>query len=193
MALLRLEAPAVQLVEMEDLKLRLKIDDDADDTGLAMLLSAATRRAEQKTQRAFLTQKWRLTLDGFPAKKCGEILLPLPPLQSVDQIVYVDSQGVEQVMDPQDYQVVPGDVLGAVYPAVGLAWPATDSGKQSVKIDFTCGYGDPSEVEPDIVLAVLFLVGHYEQNREAVTDRTMSVLPMGVDDLLSPYIVPVSP
>lgn len=193
MGLLRLEAPAVDLIEIDALKLRLKIDDDTDDIGLSQLLSAATRRAEQKTQRAFLTQKWRLTLAGFPCKKSGEILLPLPPLQSVEQITYVDQFGAELIMDPADYQVVPNDVLGAVYPAVGAAWPCTNGSKSAVKIDFTCGYGDPAEVEPDIILAVLFLVAHYDQNREAVTDRTMSVLPMGVDDLLSPYVVPVSP
>ena len=193
MALLRLESPATQLVALDELKLRLKIDDDTDDTGLSMLLSAATRRAEQKTQRAFLTQKWRLILGSFPCSHSGEILIPLPPLQSVAQITYMDSEGVERVLAPAEYQVVKGDVLGAVYPAPGKSWPATWGSKSDVEIDFTCGYGAPTEVEPDIVLAVLLLVGHYDQNREAVTDRTMSVLPMGVDDLLSPYVVPVSP
>jgi hypothetical protein len=42
--------------------------------------------------RCRITQSWRLALDRFPA----EIVLPLSPSQSIDEITYVDEIGTPQ-------------------------------------------------------------------------------------------------
>lgn len=214
MGLLRIEAPSEALVTLAEVKARLRIDDGADDVGLQRLIDAASRHAEQITQRAFISQRWAYVANGFPsghkihyqiemqgytqyasyitANVSGndELVLPLPPLQSVESITYIDRNGATQTLSPADYIVDTSGLLGVITPAFGKVWPATQDRAQSLRVEFTCGYGAAADVEPNIVLAVLLLIAHFEQNREAVTDRTMTVLPHGVDNLLGPYVIP---
>lgn len=64
----------------------------------------------------------------------------------------------------------------------------------AVRVEFTAGYGEASAVPPDIVAAMLLLLGSLDQNREAVVIGTIvNELPLGVDYLLSPYVIPSTP
>lgn len=188
MGLLRLAAPGESLVLLAEVKQRLKIETADDDSGLQRLISACTRQAEQRTQRAFVTQQWAYMAASFP---CGSIVLPLPPLQSVQVIKYIDTNGTEQTLSPSNYVVDPSGLLGVVSLASGKSWPNTLSHPQALRVEFTCGYGAAALVEPDIVLAVLLLIAHFDQNREAVSGRQLNVLPIGVEELLAPYCIPV--
>ncbi len=190
MGLQLLAAPAEQPVSVEVAKAHLRIApaDAGQDEEVARIVRAATTRAERITQRAFLTQRWRLYLDCFPA---GAILIPRPPLQSVEAVTYTDPLGVEQVLDESSYLVNPFEILGQVTPSQGRKWPATARQAMAVKVDFTAGY---DAVPEDIVAAILLLVGHFDQNREEVVTGTIATrLPAGVDALLSPYEVPGVP
>ncbi|HFL2188696.1 TPA: head-tail connector protein [Pseudomonas putida] len=190
MGLQLLEAPTAQAVSLEVAKKHLRIapDDTDQDDEVARIVRAATAWAERITQRALCLQRWRLHLDGFP---CGAVLVPRPPLQSVEAVSYTDSVGSVQTLDAAGYIVNPFDILGRVSLAQGQAWPATRKQAMSVRIDFTAGY---AEVPEDIVSAILLLVGHLDQNREqVVTGATPTALPMGVDSLLAPYCVPGVP
>ncbi|MES2182874.1 MAG: head-tail connector protein [Pseudomonadota bacterium] len=208
MGVLRLVAPATYPVGIAEVRLRLKIDDTVDDVGVNRLIAAATRAVENKTQRALITQTWEFIFDAFPGgsscygnsvdnifikSNSNVISFPLPPLQSVDSIKYIDVDGVEQTLAEENYAVDRSRFLGALYPAYGKTWPATRSQPQAVRVEFTAGYGEADDVEPDLVLAILLLIGHYDLNREAVSDRQTFLLPEGVDSLLSAYVVPSIP
>ncbi|MFV3291283.1 head-tail connector protein [Pseudomonas sp. NY11955] len=190
MGLQLLEAPTAQPVSLEVAKKHLRIapDDTDQDDEVARIVRAATAWAERITQRALCQQRWRLHLDGFP---CGAVLIPRPPLQSVEAVNYTDSLGSVQTLDALSYIVNPFEILGRVSLAQGESWPATRKQAMSVKIDFTAGY---ATVPEDIVSAILLLVGHLDQNREQVVTGTIATeLPMGVDSLLAPYCVPGVP
>ncbi|MBC3496169.1 head-tail connector protein [Pseudomonas sp. SWRI100] len=190
MGLQLLEAATAQAVSLEVAKKHLRIaPDDTDlDDEVARIVRAATAWAERITQRSLCPQRWRLHLDGFP---CGAVLIPRPPLQTVEAVSYTDAVGAVQTLDPAGYVVNPFEILGRVSLAQGVRWPATRMQAMSVRIDFTAGY---EAVPEDIVSAILLLVGHLDQNREqVVTGATPAVLPMGVDSLLAPYCVPGVP
>lgn len=190
MGLQLLEGPSEQPVSIEVAKKHLRIApaDTGQDDEVARIIRAATTRAERITQRALLTQRWRLYLDCFPP---GAILIPRPPLQSVEAVTYTDPFGAEQVLDEASYLVNPFEILGKVTLAQGRCWPATARQAMAVKVDFTAGYASAPE---DIVSAVLLLVGHLDQNREEVTVGAVATkIPAGVDALLSPYQVPGVP
>lgn len=208
MGLLRLEAPATYPITVEDVIARLRMDVCENPAGVEGLIAAATRAVENKTQRALVSQKWVFILDGFPGgnycsagfydhvylkRNSNVISIPLPPLISIDAIKYIDVDGIEQVLAPTEYAVDISTYFGSVYPGYGKAWPATRNQRQAVRIEFTAGYGDADDVEPDLVLALTMLIGHYDINREAVADREMYEIPLGVADLLSSYVVPSAP
>lgn len=190
MGLQLLAGPTEQPVSVEVAKKHLRIAPSytGQDDEVARIVRAATARAERITQRALQTQRWRLYLDAFPA---GAILIPRPPLQTVESISYTDPLGAEQVLDEGSYLVNPFEILGQVTPSQGRCWPATARQAMAVRVDFTAGY---DTVPEDIVAAILLLVGHFDQNREEVVTGTIATkLPAGVEALLSPYEVPGVP
>jgi len=185
MGLQLITPPASKPVALAVAKAHLRIDGADEDAAIDRLISAATSQVQHITYRALVTQSWRLTLDAFP---CGVIKVPLPPLKAVTAFTYTDINGVEQPL--AGYQVDNTGLIGRISPAYGTSWPAARCQPQSLKIDFTAGY---DVVPDDIVAALLLIVGHLDQNREAVTVGQAIELPLGVDALLAPYCIPSLP
>ncbi|QDV34022.1 head-tail connector protein [Tautonia plasticadhaerens] len=193
--------PAEEPVTTAEAKAHLRVEVDDDDTLIAALVVAARRLVEARLARALVSQAWDLTLDGFP-RACtqrpgswerswsyyGTLTVPLAPLASVSSITYVDAAGEEQTLDPSGYQVVAGSP-GLVVPAYGTSWPATRSRPEAVTIRFTAGYGDAADVPQTLKLAVLLLVSHWYEHREAAIDPLIGNgpvdLPYGVGALLA--------
>lgn len=207
-----LAAPTSDPVTLAEVKTRLRIDDSTDDAGVQRLISSATRHAESICRRAFVTQRWALILDAFPFQygglglppgtitfppgaipvRSGVIRLPLPPLQSVELISYIDANGATQTLPTTEYLVDKAGLVGAIYCAYSKQWPTTRAQPMAVRIEFTAGYGAAVDVPSDLVSAMMLLVAHWDQNREPVVVGTItSAIPMSVDSLLSPYVVPV--
>jgi uncharacterized phiE125 gp8 family phage protein len=79
-----------------------------------------------------------------------------------------------------------------VTPAYDKVWPSARSVRDAVQIRFIAGYGDAaSDVPQAIKQAILLLVGHWFENREAVLVHSFkpTVIPIAVDSLLSPYLL----
>lgn len=139
------------------------------------LLKTARIMAERSTRRALMPQTWALVMDRFPY---GEILVPRPPLLSIVSIDYIDTEGVEQTLAADQYQVSratgPRAGRGRIRPAYGLSWPTTRSQMDAVTVTFEAGYesvGSPAspDVPDDIVHGMLLVIGElYKQRSESV-------------------------
>jgi uncharacterized phiE125 gp8 family phage protein len=186
MGLVLLEGPAAPLVALEEAQVHLR-SENPEEAGLVQsLVMAATVQAEAFCRRRFLTQRWRVTLDAF---RPGAIVLPYPPLQSVESVKYIDQAGTLQTVASTDYLVRPAEVPGEVVPAYGLAWPSARAAKDAVRVEFTCGYGDPEDVPETIRAAVLLIVGTLYANRETVAPVSMQPIPHSAEWLLGPHRV----
>lgn len=168
-------------VTVAEAKLRLRIDDTgvpaddaAQDADIQMMITAATELAENKTRRSIATNTWQLKLDAFPA----EIRLLYPPLVSVTSITYVDTAGVTQTLDASAYYVDSHSEPGWVVPATDTVWPDTMTTANAVTVNYTAGYG-AANCPAAIKQFILMHVGHMFRNREAVTDKAMTVMPYG--------------
>lgn len=144
--------PAALAVSMDSARRSARVDVDEDGTSaldddIAREVRAYTAEAEHMTGRAFVNQTWRVTLDGFPEA----VKLPKSPLASVEHVKYYDADGVQQTLDPQDYQVDAESEPGYIVPAPGRAWPATDTRINAVEVQCVCGYGLTDASVPDAV------------------------------------------
>jgi len=183
-----LTPPATEPVTLAEVKTRLRIDDATDDAGVTRLIASATKHAESITRRAFVTQSWALTLDAFP---CGSISLPLPPLQSVEEISYIDSTGATVVLPTTEYLVDKNGMIGMIHRAYQKQWPTTRAQPMAVRIKFTAGYGAAGAVPSDLASAMMLLIAHWDQNREPVVVGTIvSSVPLSVESLLAPFVIP---
>lgn len=162
--------PLSEPIELIDVQGQIRADDlSAEASTIAIFIQAVRERAEQITRRALVTQSWELTLDCFPY---GPVALPLPPLQTVDSIKYINTDGVEQTLNPALYRVLLGGEPGLVQPVYGTSWPTTLNDLETVKIKFTCGYGPIAPAEtlniPKAIIQWMTLqVANLYENRES--------------------------
>lgn len=150
-------------------------------------LAAAVARMDGRhglLGRALVTQEWRLELDAFPAA----ITLPLPPLQSVDSVTYVDPEGATQSLTThRTFGTDPALVL----PAYGEDFPDTKDQPNAVEVAFTAGYGDVhADMPTNLWHALLLDAAHLYENRESTLVGVQAAsLPMGYSTLVADYRV----
>ena len=183
-----ISAPAVPPITYEAVRehLRLETDDDAGQVGaLIEAARAFADGADGWLGRALITQRWRAHYDGFPR---WAIEVPLPPLQSVEEVAYLDLAGDRQVIDPADYfvdNVSPG-WPGRILPAERMHWPSELDRPASVSVAFTAGFGDQAHTLPnDLRLGLLMLIAHWYENPEPVNiGNIVNALPFAAETLL---------
>lgn len=155
----------------------------AEDTLLTSLILAAREYAENYLNRALCTQTWELILDDWPGKDYIDI--PLPPLQSITSIKYKDTAGVESTFENTKYIVDTDSFLGRVVLAYGCTWPVNVLYPANpIRIQFVAGYGLAAAVPQRVKQAMLLLIGHWYENKEAVSDRPWQEIPFAVHTLL---------
>ncbi|MFG1417021.1 head-tail connector protein [Xanthobacter sp. V0B-10] len=188
LAPVRVTAPPEAPVSLAQAKAHLRVDHDDDDLYIAALIDAAAAHLDGWSGilgRALVTQAWRQDYCGFPAG--GKLRLPLAPVLSVESIAYRDAAEAVQVLDADAYSGVLADGLGPYVRLAHRSWPATERREDAVSVTFTAGYGGPADVPAAIRHAMLLLVGHWYDAREAASGTVMTELPLGVSALLAPY------
>lgn len=189
MGLTLVTGPSDEPLLAVEAKSHLRVDIADDDVLIAGLITAAREMAEMITRRALITQTWNYVMDAFPG--CDRLELPLPPLQSVISITYVDSDGNSGMVSSDDYIVDTGSVPGRIVLKSGATWPGTAlRAANGVTMQFVCGYEEANDVPQAIKQAMLLYIGHLYENREATVGvGNVQPIPFGIDALLWPYRV----
>lgn len=195
MILSLLTPPGTSPVTLDEVKAQARVEVDDDDVLLQGFIDAATQYAERETQRAFIEQQWEMILDCFPHE--GEIEIPLPPLISVDEIAYLNSQAVETPWDVSNYRVIapagPYAGKGRVVLRNGKAFPTGIINEAaSIYVRFTAGYGTYPESVPQMLkTAIQVHVAEMYENREStvLTGAVIQEVPFSVKNLLWPFVV----
>lgn len=181
-------APAVEPLTKAEVKLhtRIEADETAEDNQLDILIKAAREHVESVTRRPLITQVWTYKAPCF-----ADLIELKANLASVDEIRYIDTDGVQQTLASSVYSEDVSAVVGRVYPAYGQSWPSVRNQINAVEIDFTVGYGDAgSDVPESIRAAMLLLIAHWYENRTAVmVGVNATKTPIGFDMLIAPYKV----
>lgn len=180
-----------------------------DQSHIAALTAAAVAYLDGKDGilgRALVQQTWDLKLDRFPRNRDSgydvpyfvrnAIRVPLPPLQSVTSITYIDPAGDEQTLSDTLYTVDTSSEPGRITPAYGQCWPQTQEVMNAVTVRFVAGYDVDSptdygaNVPGPIKSAIKLLVSEMYQNRgETVVGMSVAELPFAATTLLAPHRV----
>ncbi len=204
MGLSLVTAPATEPLSLPEAKAHVRVDSDDENDLIRTLIITAREFVESFTHRALITQTWDLQLDGFPATwstvqidarqvDSGAIRFPIPPLQSVTSLSYIDTAGVTQTWAAANYTVDnpqgPKASRGRLVPAWSLYYPVTRTVPNAVTVRFIAGYGDAPLVPSSLKAAMKLLIGNWWLNREAgeIIRGSADILPFGVEPLLWPY------
>lgn len=177
-------APSEEPVSLAEARDHCRVDGTADDALLAVLIASARQSAEHETGRALCTQTRELVLDAFP-EAC---VLRGAPIQSVTSVKFLDTDGVEQTLDPQDYLLDKDSEPGYVTPAYGKAWPDSYPVPNAVRVRYVCGYGNAAAVPAAIKSWMLLAIGTLYAQRETAVEGQLASLPDRFwHRLLDPY------
>lgn len=184
-------------VSVDEVKANSNITITEDDQLIMGLIIAATDYTENLLGRLLVPKTVDLVQDGFPADDCEPIILPYPPLISVTSIKYYDDADTLQTWDSAEYEVnTDQHYYGLVYPNRNESYPATRQFRNSVQVEYIAGYqdtggnNDADRVPQEIKQAILMLVGHLYENREATTvgpNFTISEAPFAYHALTARY------
>lgn len=151
-----------------------------DDSLISALIQAAREQCEAITRRALISQTWQLVLDAFP----DEIAVPLPPLQTVESIKYINSEGVETTLSAAEYLVEANSEPARIVPAYGYSWPSIRGDLGGITVEYEAGYGDTAADVPQSIKNAILLEIERLFERDP---KTMEGLEMARDALLSQY------
>jgi uncharacterized phiE125 gp8 family phage protein len=190
--LVRTAAPDAKPVSLAQAKKQCRIDFADDDDLVQGLLDAAIAQVDGPSGAgiALITQSWRLSLDRWPRPS---IVVPLGPVQTIDSLQYIPFGATAlTTLDPSGYAYDLDAEIVRIRPDPTMGWPQLQPGPGAIKIAFTCGYGDnQTSVPVDIQQAILLLVSHWYEHRDAVVGvenrDSSTVMPLGVDAILDRY------
>lgn len=175
--------PACEPVTLDEMKVHLRVTEDAQDALIQSLIQAAREQVEMRTERALIERTVEAYVDGPPP--CFS--LPFPPLLAVSKIEAVIEDGtIGDEIDMGSVVVASRKQPAVIHLRSGYSWPADAVG---LRVTFTAGFGaSPDSVPSVFKQAIKMLAAHYERNREAVIVGTIATeLPEGVDALLMPH------
>jgi uncharacterized phiE125 gp8 family phage protein len=172
-----LTPPAVEPVSLDEAKLHLRVDHDAEDGAIAAWIAAARELTERHTGRRWVEQTLRLTLPGWPCDR-GAVRIPVEPVTAVGAVRYYATGGTLTTLAAgADYQTWLDHSPPLVAPAPNGYWPAVQTGRLgAVQVEFTAGYGADAAAVPGMARsAVLLALAYWYENRGDGNDPTMAI------------------
>lgn len=177
----RTAAPATRVCTLAEAQLQTRSSNASEEARLLALIDAATEIAEAYTRRRFITQSWRWTDEDFD----DEICLPYPPLQSVESVKYIATDGTLTTVSTSVYDVRTDETPGEIVLAYGQVWPVPRAQEGAVRVEFTCGYGAAASAVPAAIRQAVLLLVQYMYDGDPMTNG----IPPAVATLLGPYRV----
>jgi len=198
------------MIDLDTAKAHLRVTDGSEDTAIGIYLKSAIASVQKMTGKLLAPAQVKQVVAGFPGwtgyrggyagsgywnGDCARIggvdpirlwYGPIDAATAALMIEYDDPNGAATPLT--DFRIIEGS-NAKLLPAYGSYWPIAQSADGSVRIAYTAGYAD-GQVPPELDQAVLYLVGHYFENRNAVEAglRAAAVeIPLAVADLIAPY------
>lgn len=170
-------AASTEPISPDIAKQHARVDHTDDDQVFSVLIPAVRAHVEKYTGLRFGAQTLTAKCDGFS----DFARLPDAPAVSITSISYIDTDGATQTLSTDVYELRVDGYEAAIVLKYNQTWPSTRPGSQ-ITVVMVVGVTTPA----DIKAAMLLLITHLYQNRQAVvTDENPIVLPMAVTDLLS--------
>lgn len=176
-----------QPITLAEAKAQIRQESTDDDDLITAYIASAGDYIERRIQRSLASRTWVVELSRFPDNG-GEIVLPVPPIQSITSVAYYTSSVLTALTVGTDYRVnLP---LGRIRIGLGKSyWRMADYMPDAVTVTMVAGYATISEIPVAIKQATKLLVGHWYEHREGVSGDAGSAVDLAVSALIDSYWV----
>ena len=173
--------PASEPLTVAQAKSHLRVDHTDDDTLITGYIEASRQYVEERCWCSVQAQTWKLLLNDWPHEP---LTLPRGPVVSISSVRYQTAINTWVTLASDQYALLQD---GRWWLAYDMQWPTTALyGWEPVEITYTAGVGASTALRQ----AMLLLIGHWYENREAVVVTpgvTAVKVPLAVDSLLYLY------
>jgi uncharacterized phiE125 gp8 family phage protein len=159
--------PTSEPVTTTECKAAARITNSEEDAYVANLITGVRKWCEDYTERAFMTQTWRLGMDGVPAH--DTIHIPRLGLKKVNYILSYDVNNAPATMSASMYYV---DVYGnRILLNDAQQWPQNLRKLDALVINFDAGFGATASLVPQVIrnaikVAVAYTFEHRGDEKE---------------------------
>ena len=177
--------PTTEPISLADVRIHLRIDTHEEDAYITELVEAARNYVERYLDRSLITQTWTATFDTFFD---DNLILRHGVVASVTSVTYLDNDGVQQTLSTDVYELARENGRQLIRLKFNQTWPAHRVHMDNITVVYVTGYGVASDVPTAIQHAMLMLIGHWYENREAVLVGSIQTeYDLAVESLLSTY------
>ena len=178
-------APETLPLTLDEAKRHLRVEHGDENDLITSLIGAVTAHLDGWSGilgRCLIAQEWKASYPCFKRV----LRLPFPDVTAA-AVSYFDAYDEAQAFDASAFRLLEDSAGAYVWLAAGTTYPAVYGRPDAVQVTFTAGYGAAADVPLPIRQAMKLLIGHFYENREAVTAQAMRELPMAVKALIAPY------
>lgn len=155
-------------VPLDAVKQHLRMDDlSHEDSTITAMVMAATSNIEKQYGLALLTQTVTEYWSAFPSSSSEPMLLRIQPIQSITSVQYLDTDGLTQTWDSDEWNYGGFNGTTFIIPTPEFSWPSTWAAPNAVIVTYEAGFGDsPDNVPWDIAQTIKYMVADMDQKRE---------------------------
>jgi uncharacterized phiE125 gp8 family phage protein len=182
MKLVTVTKPTDTPVTLLEAKEHMRVLESDDDAYIQSLIDTATALAEQITNRQLVSATYRVYFDSFQ----DDITLPRPPLKSVNEVGYIDTNGIQSTTTA--FRVDSYQEPAVLHIEEKLSLKSVEN---SLWVEYVCGYDKvPEPIKQWIKIKVATM---YEQRESLVPGISITPTPKDfTDSLLDSYrIIPL--
>lgn len=185
-----LNKPTTTPVELEEMKLYLRVDLTEDDELIKSLIGAVTRKIESLIDRKLIKQTWQIYWDKWPYSNRNkwwdgvremhinqlvaekrDLEMPFGPMLvesngSNFKLETFDNDDVAYIMPSSDYVLDSAGPRGRLALRMGSVWPTTVLRPiNGIRVTADFGYGTKEQIPDDIKLALKMWVSSCYEHR----------------------------
>lgn len=189
--------PAILPVTLGEAKAHLREDGDEQDTLITAMIEAAVSHLDAWTGilggRCLVEQTWKQEYDCFA--RC--LRLPLFPVISIESVTWRNEDGQISTISDTNYLLRTDERGSYVRFHDGYTFPTGLHESAAVAVTYVAGYPNTEDATPAstvpaaIKAAILLMVAHWFNNREAVSAEGLTEVPASAHALIAPYRRPI--
>lgn len=200
------EQPAIEPVELVDVRTSIGINDATFDTYINALISSSRQFVEEYLNRKLIDQELTAYYDSARSSGLvfeGEITAPeqyisgetyldlrYAPIASVTEISTFNDDNEESVFDASNYYLenFDDDATSSIRLNYGKTWPTGVRASMGYKVVYRAGYGTTKEDVPSIIRGAIKMMTVYMfQNRGDSESSDKGFMASGAEPILNTY------
>lgn len=162
-------------ITLEEVQDYLKVDFAVDDLEIQTMIEGVVNDAEEYMRRALITQTFVCTSDSMAS--CFP--LRYGPIQEIKEIKYLDTDGVEHVVDPTNYYLTRKNLNGMIIFNDDFELPTNVRKYEGWTVEYVAGYGSAEMVPSAIRTALkqhIAVVYEFREESAGIPNEVMRVL-----------------